>query len=804
MAGTVSGISDMGQSSQRDDSLSLFRTAVEQSPASVVITDASGAIQYVNPQFEHVTGYRREEILGGNPRILKSGEQPPEFYAAMWVRLMAGEVWHGEFHNRRKDGSLYWESASISPIRGQSGEITHFVAIKEDITAKKQQTNKLEALATWQTAVIDDASYAIIATDTEATITLFNRAAESLLGYSAAEMVGRATPAIFHDLDELRKLTLPLSTGTDGEESNPLGVLMARSRLNLPNEYECTCIRKDGSRIPVQLSITALRNAQRETTGYLAIAIDISERNRAEELARQSLEQLKAFVRHAPCAVAMLDHDMKYLMCSDRWIRDYKLAEKKVVGRSHYELFPDIPQRWKDVHQRCLTGATERCEEDLFERDDGSKIWMRWEVTPWRDGSGEIRGLIMVSEDITTLKKSELALQAANQKMEAALSREETLSKQARAASEAKSEFLANMSHEIRTPMNGVIGMADLLLDTPLTPEQKQYLDAIQTSGEALLSIINDVLDFSKIEARRLELEDVDFDAHALITSVIDVLRPACVSKHLRLGIHLAPEVPRYLRGDPTRLRQALLNLGGNAVKFTDAGEIQISVRREEGALRFEVADTGVGISEERAARLFKPFSQADSSTTRTHGGSGLGLAISRSLIELMGGRIGLESTLGKGSLFWFTLPCRDGNAPAVSGQLRIPDSRLKNLKVLLAEDNTINQRVALAILRKLGCHAEVVANGHAVLDALAGQSYDVILMDCQMPGLDGYETTRRIRASDAPHRQIPIIALTANAIKGDREHCLAAGMSDYLAKPIHSGSLGRTLARWAPAKAQK
>jgi PAS domain S-box-containing protein len=781
-----------------EESLRQFRLAVEQSPVSVVMTAPDGRIEYVNEAFERITGYAAKEVLGRTPAFLKSGLLEEEFYRQLWMTLTAGRVWRGEFHNRRKDGSLYWESATISPVRDETGAISRFIAVKEDITARKHSEAELARLVGLQAAILENAAYAIIAADPAGTITIFNRAAERLLGYRADEVVGRVTPAIFHDPEEVARRAVEFSEALRERIEPGFDVFVARARRGLPNEYEWTYLRKDGSRVPVLLSVTALWGREGEVTGYLGIANDIAERKRGEREIAQSLAELRGFIRQAPSAVAMFDCDMRYLMCSERWIEDYNLGGIPVIGRSHYEVFPEIPERWRQIHLRCLAGAVERSDEDLFEREDGSRFWLRWEVRPWRDSEGKIGGLIMASEDITRLKNSELALQAANQELEGAIRREALLTAAARDANKAKSEFLANMSHEIRTPMNAVIGMSALLLETPLTSEQRQYLEAVQTSGESLLAIINDILDFSKIEARRLELEEVVFDLRKFVVDVAEVLLVPARAKGLVLETTVASNAPGEVRSDPTRLRQVLLNLGMNAIKFTETGRIRIQVEFRGDKLHFAVIDTGIGIPQAALGKLFHAFSQADSSTTRTHGGTGLGLVICRHLVELMGGRIGVESAPGQGSRFWFTissrLPSQGGSRSASLPSL--PEVRA-GLRILLAEDNPINQKVALAMLRKFRCEVEVAPNGEAAVEAVASRPFDLVLMDCQMPVLDGYEATARIRANPAT-AGIPIIAMTANAMVGDRDRCLEAGMSDYLSKPIQPRVFGEMLARWS------
>jgi len=784
-----------------EELLSLFGMIVANSPTSIMITDVEGRIEYVNACFEQVTGYRAHEVLGKRPSLLKSGEQSEDFYAQLWRTLLEGRVWRGEFRNRRKDGTIFSELATIHPVRDANGRICRFVAMKEDISRRQATQETLESLTRLQTAILSNAAYGIITTDTAGVIQSMNHAAERITGYLSKDLIGRDTPGLLHDKEDVARRCEQFSQELGMRLRPGFDTFTAKARLGIPNEHEWTFIHKDGHRYPALLSITALRDDKENITGYLGIFSDISARKQTEKALTTSRDQLMAFVRNAPSAVAMFDCEMRYLNCSRRWLEDYELpgTVEDLIGRSHYEVFPDVPQRWKDVHARCLQGAVERCEEDLFEREDGSKSWVRWEVSPWRDHKGNICGLIMATEDVTRLKKSELALQAANRELEAALERVERLAGEAQEASKAKSEFLANMSHEIRTPMNGVIGMADLLLKTELTDDQREYVKVIESSGDALTSIINDVLDFSKIEARRLELEDVPFDLEQIVTSVREILDVSASPKGVRLLTQLDDDVPRFLRGDPIRLRQILLNLGSNAVKFTDDGCITLSVRRDGDFLRFEVRDTGIGISRNVIHRLFEPFFQADSSTTRTYGGSGLGLVICKNLVEMMGGEIGVESEVGRGSNFWFAIPCRESNGENLSPEKSGGDARCRDgIRVLLAEDNLVNQKVANTILQRLGCHVDCVVNGAEAVEAARQGVHNVILMDCQMPVMDGYEATRRIRSYDS---QIPIIALTANAVKGDRELCLQAGMTDYLSKPIRIDALEAMLARWVPGE---
>jgi TMAO reductase system sensor TorS len=376
-------------------------------------------------------------------------------------------------------------------------------------------------------------------------------------------------------------------------------------------------------------------------------------------------------------------------------------------------------------------------------------------------------------------------------------------------ASSAKSEFLARMSHEIRTPMNGVMGMSELLQASELTPRQRHLAQTISHSAEALLQIINDILDFSKVEAGRLELENVEFGLREAVEETLDIFAGRAHAKGLELACDIELDVPGTVRGDPMRLRQVLINFVGNAIKFTDAGEVIVRVRAlgKDGSLRFEVIDTGIGIAEEAQAHIFNAFSQADSFTSRKYGGTGLGLAICGQLAGLMGGEIGVHSKVNRGSTFWFevrleavagatpALPPPAGSAPALPASA----ARMIGPRILLVEDNAVNREVAVGMLESLGCETDTAENGWLALKAMNTATYDAVLMDCQMPVMDGLAATAEIRRREQTSgaARVPIIALTANAMDGDRERSLDAGMDDFLSKPFTQQQLATQLRRW-------
>jgi CheY-like chemotaxis protein/nitrogen-specific signal transduction histidine kinase len=409
-----------------------------------------------------------------------------------------------------------------------------------------------------------------------------------------------------------------------------------------------------------------------------------------------------------------------------------------------------------------------------------------------------------------------------NEKLKASIEEAKQLAVEAQAASKAKSEFLAAMSHEIRTPMNGVIGFTNLLLDSSLDETQRDYANTIKSSGESLLVIINDILDFSKIEAGKFFLDSTPFDMAATCNEVVELLSEQANAKNLELKLFYEPDARKHLVGDPGRTKQVLINLLSNAIKFTESGFIHVRVEKtavdkHPDGLKISVTDTGIGIPTNKQNLLFEKFSQTDASTTRKYGGTGLGLAICKELVTLMNGQIGFKSQEGNGSVFWFTLPAwefasdlsksaTEPNRLAQEGSVKFDPNQMKPLPegftVLLVEDNTVNQKLAAKILSQMGCHVDLAINGKEAVAMARKQSYDIIFMDCQMPEMDGYEATRRIRDIEFDNKipeteRVPIIAITANAMRGDREKCLEEGMNDYIAKPIDAGQIGQLIEKW-------
>jgi len=532
-----------------------------------------------------------------------------------------------------------------------------------------------------------------------------------------------------------------------------------------------------------------------------AIARETIERNRNDELRLQ----LAAIVDSSNDAILSKTLDGIILSWNRAAENLYGYTAEEMIGKPVSVLLPaDHPHEVDHILSKVRQGQAVEHFESRRVRKDGSIVPVSLTISPVRDASGNVVAASAIARDITER----------NRRRDLEASREQALE-----SSRLKSEFLAMMSHEIRTPMNGVIGMVDLLLDTGLDAEQRKYSEAVRNSGQALLTILNDILDFSKIDAGHLELEETDFDFAAVVEEVVELLAVGANDKGLELVTAIEPDIATLTRGDPGRLRQVLMNLAGNAIKFTDTGNVVIAVTTsttgtdadiESVEARFEVRDTGIGIPPDVQATLFDSFTQADASTSRRYGGTGLGLAISRRLVELMGGTIAVNSAPGRGSTFSFNLPLRRaddrvsphpgrGGAPQSETTGSESDKGLRlpgEMRILVADDHEVNQLLATLLLEKAGYRVDVVADGAEVIAAVSRGHYDAVLMDCQMPVIDGYAAAAEIRRREAGATRIPIIAVTASVLKGDAERALAAGMDAHIAKPIDRQELYGALTR--------
>lgn len=918
--------------------------AVEQSPNPVIITDLDCRIEYVNAAFTRATGYSRESVLGQNPRLLKSGKTPKATYDAMWQTLLRGEPWKGEFINRTRDGEEQIESAIIAPLRQHDGQITHYVGVKEDITEKKRMAEELEQhrihleqLVERRTAELDgalqemsalfEAASAGIVLLRERTIVQCNRRFDEMLGYAPGEQLGQPTRIWYFDEASYDEI---------GCEIYPR---MRRGEIDV-REMRFRC--KDGEGVWCRVSSRAI-NPARLDDGLVVIIDDISDEREAAEVLKQSLARQQAIFDAANAGI-MLIRNRVIEHCNRRLEELTGYMPGELNGQPTRCLYAD-PADWAAAGQAIYSTVSRNesyIRELLCRRQDGSTFWVRLSARAI-DADDMSKGVVGMLEDITVERAAMDEIRRARALAEA--------------AARTKSEFLANMSHEIRTPMNAILGMAHLAMNTELSPRQRDYLAKIRLSGQHLLGVINDILDLSKIEAGKMGVERVEFDLAQVLDNVVGVIGGRAEDKGLELIVRVDENVPPYLLGDPLRIRQVLINYANNAVKFTESGEVTLGVSvveasAEEVVLRFSVSDTGIGIDEEQCKRLFESFEQGDASTTRKYGGTGLGLAISRRLASLMGGEVGVDSTLGQGSVFWLVLPlgrgtrtvsrpllppdlhgrrvlvvddnqqarevicgmlqsmsfvavsvasgrdavaevlraaavgvpydvvCLDWKMPVMDGiataqELRkvmagrlpplimitsygrdevspaagevgiaellvkpvspsqlfdalmrtlgavpgdsattqLPEiesplrgteaSAIAGARALLVEDNEINQDVASELLGQFGLQADIAGNGQIALEMLEdarGTAYDIVFMDMQMPVMDGVTATRAIRKMPR-YANLPIVAMTANVMPGDRERCLQVGMNDHLPKPVDPEELLQKLLRWIPSR---
>jgi PAS domain S-box-containing protein len=535
---------------------------------------------------------------------------------------------------------------------------------------------------------------------------------------------------------------------------------------------------------------------------------EIARRRRDQHVLKESEERFRRLADTAPVLIWMSNTAGGAVYFNRQWIEFTGRTPEQEAGDAWQEgVHPDDLERVRSTFQAAIQRQQPFQTEFRLRRADGAHRWLLASGAPRFLSDGGFAGCVGSCVDISDHKAAEAELLRAKDAAES--------------ASLAKSEFLAMMSHEIRTPMNGVIGFTDLLLDSTLTPEQRDQAMTIRNSGQAQLNIIDDILDFSKIEAGKFAVDSTPFDLRGTAQNVIDLLKLRADEKHVGLRMDFDEGLSGWASGDALRVRQVLLNLVGNAIKFTAKGEIRVvvePVETKEGAsperLRCSVIDSGIGIPSELQMRLFEKFTQADSSSSRRFGGTGLGLAISKRLVELMGGGIGLKSVPGQGSTFWFTLNTapspdsgavlRPGSAPVATPNVdrrnAMPPVRPLSCRVLLVEDNPTNQRLALHLLTRQGCLVDVAANGVEALAMARNHSYDAIFMDCHMPEMDGFDATGEIRRIEPAGRPVPIIAVTASVLEEDKARCLAAGMDDFISKPFSADEIARALRRWVPS----
>ena len=929
--GTVEDITERKHNEERLRLSEMrFRSVWESSADGIRLTDQDGLIVDASPAYCRLVGLPASALQTQPFTVVYAEEEDRDHMLATYrQRFVSREIRPRiERRIRFRGGQSADVEVSSSYVEASGGQAL-LLSIFHDVSERRRTEDALRKSEILYHSLVESLPQNIFRKNRQGRFTFANQRFCATLGRPLDQIVGR-TDADFFPGELAHKYLLD-----DQLVMETLQPLEATEAHQTP----------DGGKLYVHVVKTPLCGPHGEVLGVQGIFWDVTEQKLMEHQLAYERDLLRVLLDNVPDRIYFKDLQSRFLRVSAAMARQMGFTDpSEAVGKTDFNIFTELHARpaFEDEQEIIRSGQPiiDKTEEETWQ--DGRVMWVLTSKLPFRDRTGEIIGTFGISRDITMLKVAERELAKAR---DAALE-----------SARLKSEFLANMSHEIRTPMNAIIGMAGLLLDTELTREQREFAEIIRSSADALLTIINDILDLSKIEAGKLSVEEVDFDLRDTVESTIELLAERADARHLELGCLIQGDVPRHLTGDPGRIRQVLTNLVGNAIKFTDHGEVVVQVSCEKmedthAIIRFEVMDTGIGIPEDAQSRLFQAFTQVDGSYTRRHGGTGLGLAISRQLVDLMHGQIGFASKGSGGSTFWFTvdvavqpagrhpekpdpvplatvrvlvvddnatnrrilmhqlaswgvraenvtggpaaldalhraaasqepfdvvvldmqMPDMDGltlaryikSDPIIASarlimltslgvrfdsqgwraagidaylikpvkQSRLHDSLVTvlttvssantpgktapaksapvvnpgQIRILIAEDNAVNQKVALRQLRKLGYTAEAVANGLEALDAVRRIAYDIVLMDCQMPEMDGYEAVRRIRQLEAegslnPQNEEPIyvIAMTANALEGDRERCLAAGMNDYVCKPVQLPELQFALQRAA------
>jgi PAS domain S-box-containing protein len=781
---------------------------------SSIATDAKGVIQIFNVGAERMLGYAAadvvnqitpadisdpQEVVARAKALSAELETPiaPGFEALVFKASRGIEDMY-ELTYIRKDGSRFPAVVSVTALRDAQDGIIGYLLIGTDNTARKQAEEALLKAGALQNAIFNSANFSSIATDAKGVIQIFNVGAERMLGYAAADVVDKITPADISDPQEVVARAKALSAELETPIAPGFEALVFKASRGIEDIYELTYIRKDGSRFGAAVSVTALRDAQDGIIGYLLIGTDNTARQQVEEERKkldQRLRDQHFYTR------SLIESNIDALMTTDPRgiITDVNKQTEALTGCTRDELigapFKDhftAPHRAEAGIKQVLSEGKVTNYELTARARDGKLTVVSYNATTFHDRDRQLQGVFAAARDITERKQYEESLRQATQKAEQ--------------ANLAKSEFLANMSHEIRTPMNAVIGLTYLLGQTPLDEQQHAFLAKVKLASKSLLVVLNNVLDLSKIEAGELIVENAAFSLRGLLKELSDMMSVQADAKAIAFAIDAPDDLPEALEGDAARLNQILINLLSNAIKFTERGGVKLQVRQlaataSRVTLSFVVLDTGIGIEPEVQEKLFAPFAQADASITRRFGGTGLGLSIVKRLAGLMGGDVALESTAGVGSAFKVVLSFAPASRQAMASLEAAPAAfgqrALLGMRILVVDDSDINLEVTKRILELEGARVLLAGNGQEAFDLLQAQprAVDVVLMDVQMPVLDGHDATRRIRL-ELNLEDLPIIALTAGALSSERQKAAAAGMDDYIVKPFDATSLVASILR--------
>jgi PAS domain S-box-containing protein len=769
---------------ERTQELSIVAETI---PHLVWIISGGGKSLYFNKRWSDYTGTSLDMPSSWEDVIHL--DDIPSSKSAWEKSMQTGEGYSVEYRLRRADGAFRWHLTRALPILDSNSRVIKWFGTctdihdhKEALFALSQTQAKLEDTENQFQALANAMPHLAWMGLPDGSNYWYNQGWYDYTGTSIGEMDGSRWVSL-HDPEILPEVLEKWSQAL---------------KVGSPFEMEFPLKGKDGTLRWFLTRVTPVRNHAGKISKWFGTATDVDEQRRLFSSVRAQKDRLQRLVSASVISVAFSNREGKVVEANEAFLEltGYSRAdldEGKINRKvqSAEELSGDARLALEAFKQ------TGKCNpfEKVLTRKDGTTVPI---LIGFSDLGSDRNDIVTWMMNLSQLKQAEQQKTLLELREKSAIE-----------STKLKSEFLANMSHEIRTPINGVIGMTSLLLDTQLSAEQRNYGEIIRGSADTLLTLVNDILDLSKAEAGKIDLEIINFDLDQVIVDIERTLGFAAKKKSLKLLKSVSTDLPGYLKGDPTRLRQVLANLVNNAIKFTSQGSVTIEVHteskvRDQVRLKFEVTDTGIGIPEDSLSRMFQAFSQADASTTRRFGGTGLGLSISKHLVTLMAGEIGVKSSAGMGSTFWFTLPFEIGSN--LLGEATASDESIVQmqgkLRILIAEDNSVNQTIAIKMLEKLGHTAVAVANGNEAIDALRATPYDLVFMDCQMPELDGYEATKIIRnAKTLEWNSIPIIAMTANAMTGDREKCIEAGMNDYVSKPMKLKDLALTIEKNLVAK---
>lgn len=752
-----------------------YQVLAEHAQDLITTCTVNGELLYVSPSVRTLLGYEPEEVTG---KSFKSYCYPGDYPDLVRLSNNGNGCKMRVLH---KDGHYVWMETLAKPVAGEQGMATQIVSISRDITQHKDADIRLRESRQRYKSLFEYNPAAVYSLDLQGKYSAVNSNMVHMLDIPRDQLLGQSF------LSNLDQREIP-----KGENSFEL------VKKGKPQYYETRVVNASGRKIEVSVTNVPII-VDKEMVGVYGILSDITERKEYTERIQELSKQHELILNTVTEGIYGLDADGITMFMNPAAASMFGYEAHDFIGKSSHPIIHHsradgsyFPREECPIHMTVMDGHARSVTEDVFWRKDGSSFLVQYQVTPIID-EGQIRGAVVVFNDVTGEREIVRAKETAE------------------LAAQAKSEFLSLVSHEIRTPMNGIVGMTELLVGTDLSEEQREYAQIIQESGDALLNILNDILDFSKLESGKMALAYEPFSLRKMLEQVAELFKPRADEKHLDIRFRLNPNIPDYMAGDSMRIRQILVNLVGNALKFTDQGSIDVTVdiirgnKPEDTVLDFAVEDTGIGIPADKLDQLFQSFSQLHPVINRKYGGTGLGLVISKRLVEIMGGSISVESTEGKGSTFRFAIPTTRVEASGEESASQFQHDRTRqsdkvSMRILVAEDHPVNRKILQEYLEKLGYQADVCTNGVEAIDAISQNVYDIVLMDIHMPVMDGLKATNLLHRLIPQDRIPPIIAVTGNTRREDKEACLQIGMRDFISKPVMLSELKRVLQQWGPS----